>query len=751
MPKNADGDSFDEFIDELKPGTNLLQGQYTIVRFINAGGFGMTYLAKNSLDRDMVIKECFPGSFCRRSQGAVEARSRAHQNEFAQIVRLFVQEAKSLSKLVHPNIVGVHQVFEDNNTAYMAIDYIEGRDLLDMLETDRDALKPAVIVAMLKKLLGAIGFVHDNGMLHRDISPDNILVSKSGEPVLIDFGAARQQAGIVGGKALSAMRVVKDGYSPQEFYVGGVGQNPSSDLYALAATFYHVITGEVPPNSQSRLVAIAERRGDPYRPLAGRVAGYPDGFLEAIDTALKVLPKDRLLSAQAWLNLIATRPELKVVSVAKAESDPLEGAESVEARPEGAPADISVEAPDVAAASLGAADSVFAHPDLPLILEDVAEEKAGRNPAIFAGALAAALVLAIGLGVMLFGSGPEEPALAESESGAAVPASETEAGTVDVAAAEPEASALPETDASADSNLAAALPAGEEISAGSSEPAPEETGVVAEANPVVEASAAEEAPALPTPPDVAALPEADAPAAPDAASETAETELAAESAPEEEYAPATAEDTPAAVAAPVADPTVSDRQVISVAWSARLPFDLVLQGENAFPAVSNASADTAAFEHNSWVADGVMIYAVNGAWVKTADEIADEIGRMTMPTNGEPLFVPVRIKRAPDAALEEVTLALVPHQEIVLKNGVEAATWLNDGVWRTVITGSGVAGLLPDDVLIAEKNTDMLIDSPSSVEQALSLLAENDMPSALFEVLRGGAPMTTEMPLAKDE
>ena len=193
--------------------------------FLNAGGFGITYRAKDSLDRKVVIKECFPGAFCRRSRYIVQARSRAHQNEFAGIVRLFVEEARSLSKLVHPNIVGVHQVFEENDTAYMALDFVEGRDLLEILEDPDTDLPPALIVEILRDMLGAIGFVHAEGMLHRDISPDNILVSDDLKPVLIDFGAARQQAKAQG-KVMSALRVVKDGYSPQEFYITGAEQGP---------------------------------------------------------------------------------------------------------------------------------------------------------------------------------------------------------------------------------------------------------------------------------------------------------------------------------------------------------------------------------------------------------------------------------------------------------------------------------------------------------------------------------------------
>ncbi|PUB17555.1 serine/threonine protein kinase [Yoonia sediminilitoris] len=297
------GDEKDSFVDELKPGTKLMHGQYTIENFLNAGGFGITYLAKDSLDRKIVIKECFPGAFCRRSRYVVQARSRAHQNELKSIVRLFVQEARSLAKLDHPNIVGVHQVFEDNETAYMALDYVEGRDLLDTIEDPNHGLTPVQIKSILKEVLGAVGFIHDQGILHRDISPDNILINKSFHPVLIDFGAAREEA-TKQSRVLSALRVVKDGYSPQEFYIAGSEQSPSSDLYALAASFHHLIARNVPPNSQARLAAIASGDPDPYVPLLGRFDEYENDFLAAIDKALAVLPKDRLKSAQDWVNMM---------------------------------------------------------------------------------------------------------------------------------------------------------------------------------------------------------------------------------------------------------------------------------------------------------------------------------------------------------------------------------------------------------------------------------------------------------------
>ncbi len=343
----ADTSAFDEFQDELKPGTKLLQGQYTIEKYLNSGGFAITYLARDSLDRQVVIKECFPGSFCRRSQAVVQARSRAHQSEYKAIVKLFIQEARGLAKLSHPNIVGVHQVFEDNSTAYMALDLIKGRDLLDTLEDENGILKPSDITIILKKILGAIKYMHDQKVLHRDISPDNILLNEDLEPILIDFGAAREQASKVG-KVMSALRVVKDGYSPQEFYVSGSVQGPSSDLYALGASFYHLITGEIPPDSQIRLASAAAREPDPYKPLYGNFKGFDDIFLMAIDKSLQLMPKDRLQSAGEWLakidqkDYVQAAPVEDVVSatVAHIMQQP-DGAEPElpDAKPEPAPAE----------------------------------------------------------------------------------------------------------------------------------------------------------------------------------------------------------------------------------------------------------------------------------------------------------------------------------------------------------------------------------------------------------------------------
>ena len=293
----------DSETDELAPGTALLHGQYIVERYLVRGGFGVTYLARDSLERRVVIKECFPNTICHRRDGRVTARLRDQSKQFESICRHFLREARRLARLSHPHIVGVHQVFEENGTAYMALDYLDGIDLLTVIEEEPERLTPALIHGLMTQALKAVRYIHGKDILHRDISPDNFLLDWDNHLTLIDFGAAREHM-TKAHRALSALLAVKDGYSPQEFYISGVGQTQASDLYALGATFYHVITGEAPPHSQDRLAAIAADAADPYRPLAGRIKGFGRTFLRMIDKALEVFPENRVQSANDWLNAI---------------------------------------------------------------------------------------------------------------------------------------------------------------------------------------------------------------------------------------------------------------------------------------------------------------------------------------------------------------------------------------------------------------------------------------------------------------
>ncbi len=296
--------------DHSLPTDTLLQdGKFIIDQPIGAGGFGITYLAHDAgLERTVVIKECFADGFCRREGSQVVVDAPNFAKPFQQTVGMFVREARSIAMLRHPNIVGVHQVFQENGTAYMVLDLIEGRDLADVIELPEKKPTPDEIHGILVKLLDAVAVVHESDLLHRDISPENILLDKWGSPTLIDFGAVREDASRRTGTGKSLL-FVKDGYSPHEFYKAGAMQAQSSDLYGLAATMYHLISGEAPADAVSRAGAIAAGEADPCAPLSGRFDGFDAVILETIDQAMQIKAGDRIQTARAWLERIEAEEE----------------------------------------------------------------------------------------------------------------------------------------------------------------------------------------------------------------------------------------------------------------------------------------------------------------------------------------------------------------------------------------------------------------------------------------------------------
>jgi serine/threonine protein kinase len=292
-------------IDELLPGTSLLQGQYQIVRFLNSGGFGITYIASDCLDREVVLKECFVEAFCTRTQTAVRPRSDNARPHLQRAIASFDDEARILAMMSHPNIVRIHQLFAENDTSYMALDYVSGHDLVEIVDEKKAILTPGQIVRIAERLISALCHIHDRHYIHCDVSPDNICVTAAGEPVLIDFGAARRTVDGVAQRH-AGFSLVKDGYSPPELYQSNGACGPESDIYALAATLYYAITGKAPVDGETRVRALIADRPDPLITLAGVVPGYPPGFLVTIDKALSVNPGERFASAKAWLRAMAT-------------------------------------------------------------------------------------------------------------------------------------------------------------------------------------------------------------------------------------------------------------------------------------------------------------------------------------------------------------------------------------------------------------------------------------------------------------
>ena len=233
---------------QLNPNTQFQNGKYRIIRVLGQGGFGITYLAENTTSGKYVaIKEFFPNNMCRRvGSGNIEVLSSSSLQLLSKLKDKFQKEAKHISNLKHPNIIKVHEVFEENNTVYYAMDYIDGLSLLDKLRTSSIYNKDAI--QYILKIANALSHVHQEHITHLDIKPGNIMIrKKDNEPILIDFGLSKHYDTL--GLATTSMAGgFSIGYSPIEQLEGRVGEfSPQTDIYALGATLYSLLTQQAPP------------------------------------------------------------------------------------------------------------------------------------------------------------------------------------------------------------------------------------------------------------------------------------------------------------------------------------------------------------------------------------------------------------------------------------------------------------------------------------------------------------------------
>ncbi len=278
----------------LQSGTELV-GDYRIDRVLGAGGFGITYLAEElALHRQVTIKEYFPTDFAARgSEFVATPRSENCSGDYAWGLDRFIEEAQTLARFRHPNIVQVYRYFRANNTGYMVLHFEEGQSLKSWLKTLGRSPRQKELDQIIKPLLDALEAIHVADFLHRDIAPDNIIIRKDGMPVLIDFGSARRE---IASHSKTVSALVKPGYSPYEQYAEtSRQQGPWTDIYALAATLYHVVTGKRPADAPSRMV-----KDDLVPALEAAVGGYRQGFLRAIDKALNMPVEARPQSIAAW-------------------------------------------------------------------------------------------------------------------------------------------------------------------------------------------------------------------------------------------------------------------------------------------------------------------------------------------------------------------------------------------------------------------------------------------------------------------
>ncbi len=279
---------------QLQP-FSILAGKYLVGKVIGEGGFGISYIGIDlNLEIIVAIKEFYPNGFVtRESNHSTKVSMYAGKNE-ADVNRWregFINEAKNLAKFSNLNgIVEVRDFFNENNTAYIVMEYIDGVTLKQYLKQNGGKIPVDRTLEMMEPVIRSLSKVHDTGMIHRDISPDNIMITKYGGMKLLDFGAAREFAGTAE-KSLSIM--LKPGYAPEEQYRSRGKQGPWSDVYALTATIYKCITGVTPTESMERM------RQDTLKPpgeLGVRLSGSQEA---AIRKGMAVYAEDRLQSMDA--------------------------------------------------------------------------------------------------------------------------------------------------------------------------------------------------------------------------------------------------------------------------------------------------------------------------------------------------------------------------------------------------------------------------------------------------------------------
>lgn len=285
-------------LNALKPGTTI--HWYEVTDILGLGGFGITYLANDmNLDHEVAIKEYLPVDLSTRDDdNQVQPVSSEHRDRYFWGLDRFLDEARTIGKFKHPNIVRVRNVFEANNTAYMVMDYELGESLQEILSR-RKTLSEEDIKSVILPIIDGVRHVHAAGFIHRDIKPANIFMRVDGDPVLLDFGSARKS---LEDSNKSLTSIFSRGYAPIEQYnTSEDTQGPWTDIYSLGATLYRAIAGVPPTDAVDRSAAISHTSRDTY--VSAKEIGkdkYSPQLLEAIDHALKFRQQERPQSISEW-------------------------------------------------------------------------------------------------------------------------------------------------------------------------------------------------------------------------------------------------------------------------------------------------------------------------------------------------------------------------------------------------------------------------------------------------------------------
>ena len=288
----------------ILPVGTVLKKRYCIGEVLGKGGFGVTYKAFDTVDSKIVaVKEYYPSGLVHRDTGTtqISVSSKQYEDNFKVGADKFFEEAKMVSRFNgNPNIVNVYEFFYENGTVYFAMEYLDGVDLKHFVKERGGKLPQENVLYIADIITDALLIAHSMNVLHRDISPDNIFILNNGEVKLIDFGAARQ---VLAEQSKSISVILKQGFAPLEQYQRRGKQGPWTDIYALGATLYYVITGKMPDEVTERLDFPDIGSADEY--------GVDPEFWEIIRKCMEVRAADRyqtVFELKEKLNALSIKP-----------------------------------------------------------------------------------------------------------------------------------------------------------------------------------------------------------------------------------------------------------------------------------------------------------------------------------------------------------------------------------------------------------------------------------------------------------
>ncbi|MBO5018538.1 MAG: protein kinase [Alistipes sp.] len=285
--------------DDLRSGVELQGGRYRIISTLGRGGFGITYLAEQvNVRRKVCIKEFFPKAYYRRDgdSGAITLSSDGFAELMSKFKDKFIKEAYTIAELDHPNIIRIHDVFEENSTAYYVMEYIDGESSQSKVNSS-GAMAESAAHEYIKQVAAALDHVHSQQIMHLDVKPGNVMVrAKDNRAILIDFGLSKHYDAESGDATSTTIVGVSHGYAPMEQYKeGGISSfSPSTDIYSLGATLYFLVVGKTPPSAD-----VVGEDG-----IGALPSGLSRGTRSAIECAMQHRRKDRPQSIADFLALL---------------------------------------------------------------------------------------------------------------------------------------------------------------------------------------------------------------------------------------------------------------------------------------------------------------------------------------------------------------------------------------------------------------------------------------------------------------